>query len=49
MIIYKPAYPRGRITTVSSQVRYITELHDIIDSLCFLIVGIICAGVIEEV
>ena len=29
MIIYKPAYPRARITAVSSQVRCITDLRDI--------------------
>ena len=34
MIIYKPAYPRARITVVSSRVRCITDLQDIIDSIC---------------
>lgn len=51
MIIYKPVYPCARITAVSSQVHCITDLHDMINSryLSFVIVGITCAGVIEEV
>ena len=34
MIIYKAAYPRARITAISSRVRCFTNLHDIIDSIC---------------
>ena len=34
MIIYKPAFPRARMTAVSSRVCSITDLHDIIDSIC---------------
>ena len=34
MIIYKPAYPRARMTAIFSRVRLFTNLHDIIDSIC---------------
>ena len=34
MIIYKPAHPRARMTAIPSQVHCLSNLHDIIDSIC---------------